>query len=402
MIKRNYLLKVLFACFMVLPAVVKAQVIIEQAPAEVFENGETKSVYDRHFKVGLFLPFFKDGADTTAVKHAFALSSLDYLAGVKAAIDSIEKTSNVVIDFYVEDTELDSSIVENLLHEDVYRDLDVLIGPAFQSGVEMALPIIQKRNTIMYLPFEKEYKFANFSGIISCQKNTPSVSSYLSSYFLRKFGDSEKEYVLLYNSREKYGKEARIMDSLIVLGLAERIDTSRIKIFDLAKKENASFAARLDKSRSHVFLVNTRNGIYANEALNQIKAIKPADPEVYCFFDILESELPAYETWDTLHVKFFSRFFVNYEDEKTGALRKKLIESYNEDPVEFTYKGYNDIIFLAWAFEEGKHWLKSALNREFPNEVSGFYYCKDPSNNGIFNGYQAVWRYEKLKVYRID
>ena len=356
---------------------------------------------DKHFKVGLFLPFFKEGTDTTAIMHAFALSSLDYLAGVKAAVDSIEKTGNVNIDFFVEDTELDSSIVESLLNREEYRDLDVLIGPIFQSGVTMATPIIQKRSTIMYLPFEKDYNAEKLTNIISSQKNMTAYAAYFSSYFERQFANQNKQYVFLYNSKEgKFGREARAMDSIIKLDMNSQIDTSKMMIFDMGKKENGTLASKLVKGNQYVFFINCKNNYYVNEALAQIKTIVSSSPEVYCYFEVLESEVPAYETWDTLKVKFFSRFFVNFEDGPTGTLRKRIIESYNQDPVEFTYKGYNDILFLSQAFADGKDWLNNCLNKDYVNEVAGFYYHQDPSNGGIFNGYHAVWRYEKLKIYR--
>jgi hypothetical protein len=207
--------------------------------------------------------------------------------------------------------------------------------------------------------------------------------------------------VFVYNSKEgKKGKEARDMDSLIKTTLGIEMDTARIKIIDLGKKENASVISRMNKKSNYVFFINTKNPFNANEALTQIKLLKSISPEVYCFDDILESEAPAYETWDTLHVKFFSRFFVEFEDIPTSIIRKKFIESYNQDPVEFTYKGYNDFLFLAEAFSHGRHWLKKSLETEYINEVSGFYYTRDEATEGIYNGYHGVWRYEKLKLYR--
>ncbi len=381
-----------------------AQILqLEQTPitADYAPQSSTKRTSGRIFKVGLFLPFFKDGGDTTALQHAFALSSLDYLAGVRVAIDSIEKTGDVAIEFYVEDTELDSSIVESLLWRDDYRDLDVLIGPIFQSGIEMALPIIQKRKTVLYLPFEKDFKFKDLQHFISSQKNTAASAAYFSSYFLKNFNAQRKNFILIYNSKEgKYGREAREMDSLIGVSLAKEVDTTNIKTIDLSRKENEKAIAKLSSTKKYVFFINTKNSFYANEALAQIKLLKSNAPEIYCFFEILESEIPAYETWDTLSVKFFSRFFVNFEDVPTGALRKKIINSYNQDPVEFTYKGYNDIWFLAHAFVNGDNWLPKSLENEYTNEVSGYYYYQDSTTGGIYNSYHAVWRYEKLKLFR--
>ncbi len=381
-----------------------AQIILEQKPAEAAYPSDSSiiPVADKHFKVALFLPFFKDGGDTTGLQHAFAQSSLDYLAGVKVAIDSIEKTGRVVIDFYVEDTELDSSIVVHLLNKEIYRDLDVLIGPIFKSGVEMATPIIQKRNTILYLPFEKNFSFTNQYNIISSQKNTSAFANYFAFFFQKKYSNTSKEFVLIYNSKEgKGGRDARDIDSMIRIRMAEGIDTARIRVVDLSKKENTGFISRLNKRKEYVFFINSKNTYYANEALAQIKLLKSDTPEVYCMDDILESEAPAYETWDVLHVKFFSRFFVDYEDLPTGILRKKIIESYNQDPVEFTYKGYNDVLFLSQAFISGDKWISQCLNKEYVNEVSGFYYSLDNISLGIFNGYHGIWRYENLKIYRV-
>ncbi|MCX6189871.1 MAG: hypothetical protein NTW54_09795 [Bacteroidetes bacterium] len=372
------------------------------APVEYAPTSKINASLDKHFKVGLFFPFFKDGGDTTALKHAFALSSLDYLAGVKVAIDSIEKVGAVNIDFYVEDTELDSSIVETLLMKEAYQDLDVLIGPIFQSGVEMATSLLQKRKTILYLPFEKDFKFNELSNIFSSQKNSTAFASYFASYFAEKFKEKDQEFVFLFNSKDgKNGREAQQIDSLMKQDWIEKNDTSRVKIIDLGNKEYGGLISKLDKRKSYVFFINTKNSYYANEALAQIKAFKSGHPEVFCLFDVLESEAPDYETWDSLKVKFFSRLFVNFEDFPTGMLRKKIIESYNQDPVEFTYKGYNDILFLSQAFAEGRNWIDHCLNKDFVNEISGFFYVRDLASHGIFNGYHAVWRYEKLKLYRL-
>ena len=383
---------------------INAQVIIEQKPAEASYESERVRVSnpDKRFKVGLFLPFFKNGGDTTGLQHAFALSSLDYLAGVKAAIDSIEKVGNVIIDFYVEDTELDSSIVDYLLNRKEYKDLDVLIGPIFKSGVVMATPIIQKSNTIMYLPFEKDFNFTSQYNIISSQKNVTAFANYFAAFFQKKYSSSNKEFIFIYNSKEgKNGREARATDSLIKINLALSMDTSLIRLIDMGKKENAILISKLSKSKNYVFFINSKNTYYANEALAQIKLLKSDSPEVYCMDDILESVAPAYETWDLLHVKFFSRLFVDYDDIPTGILRKKIIETYNQDPVEFTYKGYNDILFLSQAFTLGDDWLNQSMNKEFVNGVSGFYYSRDYMSLGIFNGYHGVWQYENLKLYRM-
>ncbi len=380
-----------------------AQIEIEEKPVqEVYAPGaKPKAIKPKKIKVGLFLPFFKEGTDTNSLKHAFALSSLDYLAGVKVAIDSLEKTNSVSVDLYVEDTELDSSIVEGLLNRYQYRDLDVLIGPIFKSGVEMAIPIIQKRKTKMYLPFEKDFSSKRLNNVISSQKNSIAFANFFAFYFSKEYSTQGKKIVLIHSSKDgKAGKESREIDSLIKINLAGAIDTSGVMLLDIAAKENSNFANRLKKSKSYVFFINTKNNYYANNALGQIAKLIDSSPEVYCMEEILESEIPLFELWDSLHVKFLSRFFVNYEEERTGQLRKKIMESYNEDPAEFTYKGYNDIMFLLNAFSSGEDWLTESMNKEYVNEVSGFYFSQDPSSLGVFNGYHSVWRYDHLKLFR--
>ena len=63
---------ILFCLLFIAVLRINAQIIIEQKPPEtVYVNDSINDpVSEKHFKVGLFLPFFKDGGDTTGGCHS--------------------------------------------------------------------------------------------------------------------------------------------------------------------------------------------------------------------------------------------------------------------------------------------------------------------------------------------
>lgn len=347
---------------------------------------------DKPIKMALLLPFFKDGGDTTARQKAFAALSLDYLAGVRAAVDSLEKSGNIMFDLYIEDTELDSSIVENILNKPAFKDMDIIIGPAFASGVDMALYLLANRNTVLYLPFEKDLKNAGLKYVFLNQKKESATAAYLADMLGKQAG--EKSIVLAYT-----GKEGKKIDSLIQIQLAEKIDTSRIRMIDLASKSNPLGIGSMSSKTEYIMLVYSHDNYYVNSALKQAKGLNA--PVIYGLGEWLEFEDPEYLLWEQLHVKFLTRFFIDFEDEATGNLRKYMIQAYNQDPVEFTYRGFNDMMYLAQT--TGTYnilWPEQCLGKESTNCVSGYYWVKDPGTGSVYNGFHCVYNYHNLKLIR--
>ncbi len=360
--------------------------------AQKSDDSTVTSKPDKPIKMALLMPFFKNGGDTTNRQKAFAASSLDYLAGVRAALDSLEKTGKITFDLYIEDTELDSSIVEYILNKPDYKDLDIVIGPVFASGVDMALSVLAGRNTALYLPFEKELKNTGMKYVFLNQKKESATAAYLADMLVKQAG--EKDIVLAYS-----GKEGKKTDSLIYQQLIEKIDTGRLRTVDLASKANPLGIASLSSKKEYVLLIYSHDNYYVNSALKQAKGLN--QPVIYGMSEWLEFEDPEYLLWEDLHVKFLARFFIDYEDENTGNFRKLMIQTYNQDPVEYTYRGFNDLMYLAFATDTYNIlWPEQCPGHESPNCVGGYYWVKDPGTGAYYNGYHSVFNYHNLKLTR--
>jgi hypothetical protein len=343
-------------------------------------------------KILVLLPFFKNGGDTTMVTRAFSTSSLDYLAGLRVAADSLDKAGIYNAEIYIEDTELDDNLVAYHLNKKEYLDVDLVIGPVFNAGIEKALPIIRSHGALIYLPIEKEFKNSDLSQVFLHQKNDFAFAAFFFDYLTHN--NQGREVILVKN-----GREGATADSLILMSWNQSPDSGSARLWDLAGKGIKDKLKSLDTALEYTFFINSKNNYNVNNALKQIVLLPHV--RVYGPEDWLEFENPEHQRWDSLDLYFFSRFFVDYEDSGSTDFRKTIYENYNEEAPELSWRGFTDLIFFTGMIANSEEeWINDILQKEYPDLVSGYYWVKDPRNNGIYNGYYGIWRYQELKIQR--
>jgi len=152
-------------------------------------KNDTLFVFDvkDEFNIAILLPFQLDSTSNYS-KYLSTLSAHFYM-GARMALDSLDSQGlNAKVYFF--DTNNDSTSVVNILKDDIFSSMDLVIGPFNSNNIELVSNHCKENNIKMVLPIlsdqsllkENEFVYASVAS-----KNT--LIKQLASYMLNNYGD---------------------------------------------------------------------------------------------------------------------------------------------------------------------------------------------------------------------
>ncbi|MCK4700257.1 MAG: LysM peptidoglycan-binding domain-containing protein, partial [Bacteroidales bacterium] len=166
-------------------------------------------ISNRTLKVALLLPFYLDEnsersyIDSSEVddygekimeviirdeKWVYSSSTyfLDFMLGVKLALDSLQK-EGISVELFCFDTEADTSVVKEIVEMDDLSGMDLIIGPVYQYNLSIVAPYAMNLRIPLVSPLSSkgnltEYNPYIFQIVPSINAEFEKLASYVSNY----------------------------------------------------------------------------------------------------------------------------------------------------------------------------------------------------------------------------
>lgn len=390
---------------------------------------------NQKYTVGLLLPFHLQGndqvnsanlnegvllsnVDFSQLKHQFntsisdtipvvingisidqrAESFLEFYEGAMLAIDSLQR-NGMNIELCVFDAS-NQNMINGLLQLDVFREMDLIIGPVYPE-LQPAVAYFASKNRIpMVSPLASTGNFERYNPYYFKVNPTKEYQvEQTAQYIANEF--SNTNFVLLPMDGNSNSSDARLAELGKGKLLAARHFSSNSKNlfheYNFQKQGLSSVKPLLDKAGENVFMIPTDNEAQVSVAVTNLNALA----EDYDVVLIGTSNLPKLKSIQTenyhhVRLRYLSPTFVDYTKPLVRRFVGQYRETFSDEPSQFSYQGYDvTYYFLSALYRYGKD-FKDCLPG-YPMELTqtNFNFKKVTPMGGFMNQSLFVTAYER-------
>ena len=290
------------------------------------------------YVVGLFLPFHFEGLDALNVdelvmnKQDFPASSqlaLDIYEGLQQAADSL-KTADFAIEFKLYDSgEIDSLATLKLTRTDEFKNLDLIIGPLYNSPFKIISCEAKKQQIPCVSPLTQQNKVL-FDNVFT-SKLIPSNNTLLQGLANYCIDSLSKQNIVLLNNGSI--KDMQTIKSFKTYYNQKVKDT----LTEARGVAGAKAAYKVDKTNYYIVL--SENESFISEVLTQLNIFSDKKENIRVI------GLRKWTSFDNLDLDYFNKFsfmyaapyFVDVEKPFTQKLNAAYIQKYNTNAEDYYY-----------------------------------------------------------------
>ncbi len=355
---------------------VKTEAIANYCPPDPFAASET-------YQVGLLLPLYLNANDTVnriritpeelmedstfmsamvdtlyfpvdtfrwredEIIYPRSANFMNFYEGVLLAVDSLQK-SGFKVEMNVFDTNYDKQVVDSLIQLDIFRELDLIIGPVYPELQSSVADFAYKNRIPMVSPLSA-------SGNI--EESNP--------YYYKV--NPTKNYLI--KATANYINDEFFGDNLTVLQVGEYQHLPEVELVDLCREKffNSGYNGKTDKLLFHEYNYQTEGSMglsriaYKNQ--NNVFIIPSSnEAQVTVGVDNLNSlsdrypvtlvGLSNFNNYSNIQVEYFHNtnltiltpYYIDYKSPVTNNFIQNYREMFAAEPTQYSYQGY-DIAF---------------------------------------------------------
>jgi len=343
-------------------------------------------------------------SDSVGMKKEFKFYSasksfLNFYEGVLLAVDSL-KNVGMKVELYTFDTEQKKEVVDSLLKQEIFKSLDLIIGPVF--------PDLQGE----VAAFAQEHHIA-FISPLSASGNFEKTNPYYfkvnpeKNFFIQKTGDYMKRIclgkniVFLKMGEYKYLQESALIDTL-----------------RKAYKDPFYTYAGAEQPDFHEYM-------YSSDGLDGLREIMKVDKQNVVFIpSITEGELsvaitnlntlakegfpvtliglPAYQRYKSIQTEYFyntnlnylNSYFIDYKSSSVNNFIHKFRDNFYAEPDNFSFQGYDVAFYFMNALRSyGHHFIADLSLLKVELLQDNFIFKKQSELGGYLNEGLFVVKY---------
>jgi len=326
---------------------------------------------------------------------------LDFMMGVKLALDSLQK-EGISVELFCFDTEADTSVVREIVETDDLAGMDLIIGPVYQYNLSIVAPYARNLRIPIVSPLSSKGSLTDsnpylFQIVPAIDAEFEKLASYVSNYHdnnivLIHLGDLREEDNILTLKRNlfRYFAYRTFFDDVIFKEIVYNEDFT-------ANDTINSVEHSLSKEVENLIIVPSGHETFASEILGRL----------YSFSEDYSITVLGNPTWMKfrnvelkyfygLGVQVFTPFFINYDNYRVKNFLRKYKHNFNTEPDQFSYawKGYD----IAWYFisglsRYGDHFLQ--CHKEYKPQLleAGFEFKRVNPHGGYVNNYFRMLKF---------
>lgn len=356
---------------------------IESTPSDCLPlSGNTSQKY----KVGLILTFNIQGNDqinstenilskidfskmpvvtadsTTTVVNLMNIDQhtqgfLEFYEGAVLAIDSLQQ-KGMNIELYVFDA-TNQTMINALLQLDVFRELNLIIGPVYPELQESVASFAAKNRIPMVSPLAPNGNFeVNNPYYFKVNPSKEYQIEETADYIAKEFAD--KNFVLLPMNGNSNSMEAKLAElgkeKLIAARQSSKTKKDLFHEYSFQKQGLNDLSPLLDKTGENIFIIPSDNEAQVSVAVTNLNALA----EKYNVVLIGTSNLTKMKSIQTenyhhVRLRYLSPTFVDYTKPLVRRFVSQYRETFSGEPSQFSYQGFDvAYYFLSALYRYGK------------------------------------------------
>ena len=340
------------------------------------------SVLKEVYKVALILPFFLDLNDTLISRLrideeetvlAKSNVAIQFYEGVLMAVDSLHKMG-MHFELAVYDSGKDSNVVDNMLKRGELDDVDLVIGPFYQSQFMRVAEFARERKIHIVSPVPLSNRILLGNPYVSKVATSQNILfKNLGEYIQKNYGT---ENVIIVMKSFRANAMAHSFSTSYSDHTPADKDTTKRPIHEI-RWDNGSIdgiTSLLSDSAFNIILIPSNDQVYVTELLSKLNQMHQD-----VLFKIIGTEnWLRYSNLDidyleNLHVTIPIDAYVNYDEEGTRKFIRSFEKKFETFPENFSFLGFDvTFYFLSLMHEKGTRiepflsdYRKRLLYREF-------------------------------------
>ncbi len=326
---------------------------------------------------------------------------LDFMLGVKLALDSLQK-EGISVELFCFDTEADTSVVREIVEMNDLAGMDLIIGPVYQYNLSIVAPYAMNLRIPLVSPLSSKGNLTEtnpylFQIVPTIDAEFEKLASYVSNYHeynivLIHSGDLREEDNIFALKRNlfRYFAYRTFFDEVI---FKEIVYNEEFTVNDSINSVEHS----LSKQVENLIIVPSGQETFASEILASL----------FTFSEEYSITVLGYPTWMkfrnielkyfyNLGVQVFTPFFINYDNYRVKNFLRKYKHNFNTEPDQFSYawKGYDiAYFFISGLSRYGDHFLR--CHKEYKPQLleAGFEFERVNSHGGYINNYFRMLKF---------
>lgn len=367
-------------------------------------NKPKKSAYE----IGLLLPFKLNESELINVdelaksKGNFPSSqslAIDFYAGFKKAIDSLNsKDFEVNLNLFdVQDK--DSLNIENICKSNDFKKLDAAFGPLYLNEFKIASNRAKALSIPCVSPVIQQNKILFKNSL--CSKVTPSVYTLiegLADYCSDSL--SHNSNIIIVNTTPKDIQYLKTFKKRFNDNLVARRKSLKDSVVEV--KGIAGIKTAYKDGKKNVILMFTNNQVYLQDIITQLYMFADKKDLVLMGFESVGNiDNLDQEYLNKLQFHFATSNHVNYKDSLTLGLVKQYQDVNFTDPSEYYFEGFDvGMYYLGMLKQYGPDVFLNLDKYNYNGVSTGFKYFRPDTETGFENRAMSIYRYSNYTLHK--
>ncbi len=410
-------------------------VIVAEAEPEYLNCNPITGRNTKKYKAALLLPFYLQGNEhyypsdrnnsillseikrgklsqllhTGGIADSMALTSaakidpraesfLEFYEGVLLAIDSLHQ-KGMNIELYVFDA-TNQKMINALLQLDVFRELDLIIGPVHPEIQESVASFAAKNRIPMISPLASTGNFENnnswyFKVNPTREYQIEQTAEYIAGEF------RNKNFVLLPMGGGSNSAEAKIAElgktKLFAARQSSNNGGNLFHEYSFQKQGLNAVKLLLDENGENIFIIPTDNEAQVSVAVTNLNAIAEKFNVVLIGTSNL-TKLKSIQTENYHHIRlrYLSPTFIDYSKPLVRRFVSQYRTMFSTEPSQFSHQGFDiSYYFLSALFQYGKDFRGCLPHYPMELTQTGFNFRKVAPMGGFMNFGLFVTAFER-------
>lgn len=385
----------------------------DSMPEELIKEDVTDVVIPKKksFEIALFLPFQSKAYKTVVSQDTLlekSLLAVEFYEGVQIALQELRKDGNDYT-IWVYDTQRDKETVEQLLRNPKMKDMDLIVGPAYNKTLPAVAEFGRRKQIPVISPFSPSAKFAKDNPFFLAAN--PSVSTHCER-IVDFLGRQETKHIIVMGTDKSMDmklaqKIMKMQHSWMGEMGMENMEFDHIIYTD--KLDETEFKNHFSKDQKNVVIMTSLKELPVSEMLGRLGGF----PEEY------EMEVYGMPTWknfqaidlsylEKLNVNITSQFFKLEEDPVSQKFETDYFSRNHVNPSDYACIGFDIMLFAGKLLNSNSESIQEALYKTEPSGTFARYdfqsvkRAESVRTDYFENKYLHILRFEDFRYNKID
>lgn len=331
---------------------------------------------------------------------------IHFYEGVLLAVDSLQR-AGMNIELHVFDTNKEQAVVDSIVHLDVFREMELIIGPVFPNLQASVASFAYKNRIPMVSPLSAA---GNFEEKNPWYFKVNPTKDFLVRQTADYIGDEylNQNFIVLQMGEYRHLPEATLVDLCREKFFSAGHNNSGGEVlfheYDFQTEGYLGLRRMMRRDRQNVIIIPSATEAQVSVAASNINSLSEDYPVAWVGLSNLQ-RFRSIQTEYFHHVDMhlLSPYYVDYKSKLTNNFIRKFRQNFAAEPNQFSFQGYDVAFYFMSAMSQyGKDFFDCLPYHQASLNQGRFYFDKVNRYGGFMNQGLFVVNYKKNYEVAVD